>query len=329
MIEVSSALKVQRRWRTRSRLLQRYGPYFFAQRSGEPAAFGTIKFVGDARRSVRKGSAEWVRVASEEFALRPHAFLLLMEQFWRLPTPDLLISVTGAAKNIQLDQTLAKKFAQGLSNVLHATEAWVITAGTQHGVMDLVGSALDEYGVTAPLIAICPWAVVKDKDKLLAAHDDGRACCEYTPGPLYKSDTSALGGSLVAVAASSAAGFDATAPPPQQPPPASRARPEPPSSLQPNHDYFVFVDQPVDDRMADEAPDSVVYGADIGPRAKIENACVEFRSVSSVLLVVAGGKGTFEQVRSLSHALARSLARSLSFSRSLSLALHLSLSVCL
>jgi hypothetical protein len=38
--------------------------------------------------------------------------LLLLERFWKLRTPSLIISVTGAAKSIQLDHGLAKLFEQ-------------------------------------------------------------------------------------------------------------------------------------------------------------------------------------------------------------------------
>lgn len=266
--QLHKATLIQRRWRSRTNLLKMFAPYFYMQRSGQPAAFGAITFEGGHSRSVRPARAEWIRLASEEFDNKPKRILLLMERFWHLKTPNLIISVTGVAQNIQLDPQLAKRFGQGLSNVLKATDAWVITGGTQYGVMDLVGVALDQYAVKSPLIGICPWNIVRDRHKLLAAHDEGAPSTSYRPGAAYSSEQGATG------AASSASAQTEFV------------------SLQPNHDYFLFIDQP----QSDSHPDSFKFGADIRPRAKLELAAVRHRSVPTVLLVVSGGKGTFDQV---------------------------------
>mmetsp|Transcript_20624 Transcript_20624/g.48406 ORF Transcript_20624/g.48406 Transcript_20624/m.48406 type:complete len:1424 (-) Transcript_20624:31-4302(-) len=267
--EVQTAIvMIQRIWRTRVHMLQRFAPFFFSQRDGLPASFGSVKFGGAHSRSVRAGMAEWVRLASEEFA-EPQRVLLLLERFWKLKTPNLIISVTGAAKNLQIEHQLAKKFAQGLSSVLKSTEAWVITGGTQTGVMDLVGSAMDEYAVTSPLIGICPWQVVRDKENLQAQHDAGMPIANYIPGEARHSTMSF---------ATREFSIDETV------------------SLQPNHDYFIFVDQPLNDTAYDADPTKVRFGADIAPRANLEDAAVQFRSVPTVLLVVSGGAGTFDQV---------------------------------
>lgn len=183
--------------------------------------------------------------------------------------PSLIISVTGAAQNIQLAPVLAQKFAQGLSSVLKGTDAWVITGGTQHGVMQLVGAALDEYAVTSPLIGIVPWVVVKGRAAMQAAHDRGQLePHEYEPGA---STTAAV-------------------------------EPAGTVSLQPNHDFFLLIDQPLSDSEYDRDPTAVRFGADIEPRARLELAAVQCRSIPQVLLVVSGGVGTFGQVlRSVEH----------------------------
>lgn len=84
--QVDAVKMIQRQWRLRAHILERYAPYFFSQRSQEPASFGTIRFKGNTHRSVRRNQAEWVRLSSEEFHARSPRVLLLLERFWKLKT---------------------------------------------------------------------------------------------------------------------------------------------------------------------------------------------------------------------------------------------------
>lgn len=261
-LQADMARRIQRIWRARSVLLSKFPALLFMTRARRPATFGDIHFVGYSRRSARKTTARWIRLASEEFDA-PQRVLLFMEHFWKLKTPSLIISVTGAAKALKLPDRLAKTFGQGLSNVLKATQAWVITAGTNVGVMQVVGTALDEYSINAPLIGIAPWNIIRGANKMEDAHDAGNPTHVYDANELAAETAVAGSGDQRA-------------------------------ELEPHHSFFLLVDQPADD----PEPHKVKFGGDIRPRSNLETAAVKTRSVPTVLLVVGGGKGTFDQVKS-------------------------------
>ncbi|CAF4293921.1 unnamed protein product, partial [Rotaria sordida] len=68
-----------------------------------------------------------------------------MQKGWLLPKPDLIISVTGGAKNFDMSTRLRKIFQSGLVSAAITTNAWLITAGTNAGVVKEVGEALNKY----------------------------------------------------------------------------------------------------------------------------------------------------------------------------------------
>jgi len=54
--------------------------------------------------------------------------------------------VTGGAKNFTIPHRIKKAFKEGLVKAAASTGAWIITGGTNTGVMRLVGEAVaDEY----------------------------------------------------------------------------------------------------------------------------------------------------------------------------------------
>jgi transient receptor potential cation channel subfamily M protein 2 len=50
-----------------------------------------------------------------------------MREAWRLPTPDLIISVTGGAKHFELQGRLRKTFQLGLVSVAATTSKFDLT----------------------------------------------------------------------------------------------------------------------------------------------------------------------------------------------------------
>jgi transient receptor potential cation channel subfamily M protein 2 len=63
---------------------------------------------------------------------------------WNLPKPKLIISVTGGAQNFTIPHRMKKAFKEGLIKAAASTGAWIITGGTNTGVMKLVGEAVAE-----------------------------------------------------------------------------------------------------------------------------------------------------------------------------------------
>ena len=61
-----------------------------------------------------------------------------------MPEPKLLLSVTGGARNFDVDKRLKKEFKRGLFNAASTSNAWVISGGTNFGVMEWVGSCFGD-----------------------------------------------------------------------------------------------------------------------------------------------------------------------------------------
>ena len=113
-----------------------------------------------------------------------------MREGWGLSTPDLIISVTGGAKSFDMSTRLRKIFQRGLvtaavttskqiseqfvhSYFLFCIDAWVITAGTNAGVVKEVGQALNNYryknpkhGLDISCIGIGSWGYTAGNDQL-------------------------------------------------------------------------------------------------------------------------------------------------------------------
>jgi transient receptor potential cation channel subfamily M protein 2 len=65
-------------------------------------------------------------------------------QSWGLDKPNLILSVTGGAQKFNIPQRMKKAFKRGLIKAAVSTGAWIITGGTNTGVMRLVGEAVAE-----------------------------------------------------------------------------------------------------------------------------------------------------------------------------------------
>ncbi|XP_037787630.1 transient receptor potential cation channel subfamily M member 2-like [Penaeus monodon] len=58
--------------------------------------------------------------------------------------PQLVISVTGGAKNFRLDGKKNEIFSSGLIKAVKSTDAWLLTGGGHVGVMRSVGQAVNQ-----------------------------------------------------------------------------------------------------------------------------------------------------------------------------------------
>ncbi|XP_076858615.1 transient receptor potential cation channel subfamily M member 2 isoform X2 [Brachyhypopomus gauderio] len=133
-------------------------------------AFGDIKFRGTGEKT-----SKYVRVSSETSA---EVLYQLMIEYWNLQPPNLLISVTGGAKNFNMKTHLKEKFRRGLIKVAQTTGAWILTGGTHTGVMKHVGMAVRDYTLSsrsmkAQIVAIgmATWGVIHNRQDLV--HSEG------------------------------------------------------------------------------------------------------------------------------------------------------------
>ena len=56
---------------------------------------------------------------------------------WNLERPQLILSVTGGAQKFTIPHRMKKAFKRGLIKAAASTGAWIITGGTNTGVMRL------------------------------------------------------------------------------------------------------------------------------------------------------------------------------------------------
>eukprot|EP00794_Sanderia_malayensis_P003485 gene3485-3983_t len=134
--------------------------------------FGEIEFAENP--SSRK---PYIRVSHDTSAL---SLLKLLTERWSLKVPNLVISVTGGAKDFQLGSRLKEAFSKGLIKAAVSTDAWIITGGTSTGVMQHVGEAVasqTHIGATCGrinCIGIAPWGQVDNSQNLISR--DGKGC---------------------------------------------------------------------------------------------------------------------------------------------------------
>ncbi|XP_043987924.1 transient receptor potential cation channel subfamily M member 2-like isoform X1 [Gambusia affinis] len=128
-------------------------------------AFGDIHFDG-----IWHKSSKYVRVFADT---KPEVLYELLTKIWKLPPPNLVISVTGGGNNFYLKSHLTKAFHRGLIKVAQTTGAWIITGGTHSGVMMHVGQAVRDCtlsNITKPkivAIGVAPWGVIHKRDNLI------------------------------------------------------------------------------------------------------------------------------------------------------------------
>lgn len=133
-------------------------------------SYGKIKFPSGYRKKAR-----YIRVSNDT---NPYDMLkyLTDEQGFSMNAPKLIISVSGGAKRFSVDDKTKKAIKKGLIKAAKSTNAWIITGGTNVGVMRLVGDAVNEdlRANKLHVLGIATWGVVAFRDKLIrkvADHD--------------------------------------------------------------------------------------------------------------------------------------------------------------
>uniref|UniRef100_A0A3Q3K9A5 TRPM SLOG domain-containing protein n=1 Tax=Monopterus albus TaxID=43700 RepID=A0A3Q3K9A5_MONAL len=129
-------------------------------------AFGDISFAG-----LRQKTGKYARVSTNT---SPDVLYQLLTEQWELPPPNLLISVTGGAKNFYLKARLKNMFHRGLIKVAQTTGAWIITGGTHAGVMKHVGQAVRDYALSSSstrgqivAIGVATWGIIHNRNALV------------------------------------------------------------------------------------------------------------------------------------------------------------------
>lgn len=219
-------------------------------------AYGEVEFTGAGLAS----RAKFIRIAHDT---DPEKILCLLREEWRLDLPKLLISVTGGAKNFVLHPKLKYVLRQGLLKAAQTTGAWIITGGTNTGVMRHVGEAVKGHTVMSRgallskdkasqlhLIGIATWGIVDHREDLI--NSQGVVTYHMTPSLLSEG-----------------------------------------ACLDNNHSHFILVDDGTVGK----------YGGEIPFRASLQNCITTKKIAKSkshgipvVLLVLEGGPNTIQTV---------------------------------
>ncbi|MXQ82247.1 hypothetical protein E5288_WYG010932 [Bos mutus] len=139
-------------------------------------AFGDIVFTGLGQKV-----GKYVRLSQDT----PSSLIYqLMTQQWGLDAPNLLISVTGGAKDFKMKPRLKSIFRRGLLKVAQTSGAWVITGGSHTGVMKQVGEAVRNFSLSGSFckgevvtIGIATWGALHNRESLI--HPMGGFPAEY------------------------------------------------------------------------------------------------------------------------------------------------------
>ncbi|XP_066486109.1 transient receptor potential cation channel subfamily M member 8 isoform X3 [Tiliqua scincoides] len=130
-------------------------------------AFGDIEFENLGKRG------KYIRLSCDTDS---ETLYDLMTQHWHLKTPNLIISVTGGAKNFALKPRM-RKIVSRLIYIAQSKGAWIFTGGTHYGLMKYIGevvrdntiSRTSEENVVA--IGIAAWGMVSNRENLIRSCD--------------------------------------------------------------------------------------------------------------------------------------------------------------
>ena len=134
-------------------------------------AFGKIEF--DGRLTL---GGKYIRLSNNTDMNR---IKMLLTDHWEMltPRPRLVLGVIGGAQNFKLEGRKRETFKSGLIAAVKATNGWLMSAGTNSGVMKLVGEAVEEgqflvsdgptvkRGIKA--IGLCNWGMVENNLQLI------------------------------------------------------------------------------------------------------------------------------------------------------------------
>ena len=99
--------------------------------------------------------------------------ILLMHDKWHLKAPSMILEVTGSAVNVSLRPEERDIFASALTIASKRTRSWIVTGGTDNGIMAAVGDALAARHATTPCIGISTWGCVRTSSALLGSAGGG------------------------------------------------------------------------------------------------------------------------------------------------------------
>ncbi|XP_046799508.1 transient receptor potential cation channel subfamily M member 8 isoform X4 [Gallus gallus] len=131
-------------------------------------AFGDVHFENIEKRG------KYIRLSCDT---DPETLYDLMTQHWHLKTPNLVISVTGGAKNFALKPRMRKIFSR-LIYIAQSKGAWIFTGGTHNGLMKYIGEVVRDNTISQSseesvvAIGIAAWGMISNRESLIRSSDN-------------------------------------------------------------------------------------------------------------------------------------------------------------
>ena len=105
--------------------------------------FGNIRF---KNQDTMNSNSPYIRINDD---VDVNQLVELLHMRWKLSKPSLIISVTGGAADFAMKKKDHDRLRQGLQRVAATKGAWVITGGTNAGIMKICGEAVRDQLLTS------------------------------------------------------------------------------------------------------------------------------------------------------------------------------------
>eukprot|EP00050_Salpingoeca_kvevrii_P012858 m.25176 g.25176 ORF g.25176 m.25176 type:complete len:1412 (-) comp4404_c0_seq1:117-4352(-) len=140
-------------------------------------SFGELDFV---EAGLLTQQAQFVRLDQKWAENHPELVYRMITDAWQLPPPSLLMSVTGGALSFDLPSELDRVVKMGIVQAAQYTRAWIVTGGSNSGVMKLIGDAIQLHQNSSqedvvfanriPVFGIATWGCMEAVDTLQGAN---------------------------------------------------------------------------------------------------------------------------------------------------------------
>ena len=157
----SAAVAIQRAFRLQLSIYRNVGADIFCLWNGKAPYYGTISFTA----SLLSEPAPFITVSDTS---SPAYLSHYLTRQWRIEPPEVIFSVIGGAQDFTLAPQLLAVFSDGLNRAVSSCKAWIITGGTDTGVMKVIGSVMADSPVKVPIIGIGPWGAINGCNQLAA-----------------------------------------------------------------------------------------------------------------------------------------------------------------
>ncbi|KAM4016023.1 transient receptor potential cation channel subfamily M member 4 isoform 2-T3 [Anomaloglossus baeobatrachus] len=152
-------------------------------------AYGDIEFVGAGKKV-----SKFIRLSNET---DPSIVYNLITHNWKIPPPNLVVSVVGGDGDFKMKTWLKDILRKGLVKAAQSTGAWIMTGGMQVGIGKYVGEAVRDHATASSnsrtkvvAMGIAPWGIVNNCLSLVNPKGSSPAkyYMETVDGPTYSLD---------------------------------------------------------------------------------------------------------------------------------------------